>query len=157
MFYWSNSCIHDYTPLPGNCMTGPSQTVLEYRCVLGSGLFQKYLSYFSQPKSICALLTQKDWVFRTCTTAKCGCFKLCIYVFFMYCIIIISNLNVKYPAPYLLNMLKTFEIHIVLIALLQYRNTLLNIGQSIHSDIGSRSTVNCSLDMDMPNVVNKQD
>ena len=50
-----------------------------------------------------------------------------------------------------------FAVYIVLMALLQYGNILLNIGHSIHTDIGARPTVNCSLDMDMPNIVNKQD
>lgn len=50
-----------------------------------------------------------------------------------------------------------FAVHIVLIALLHYGNTLLNISHSIHTDIGARPSLTCSLDMDIPNTVNKQD
>ena len=52
-------------------------------------------------------------------------------------------------------MLNMFAVHIVVIAFLQYGNTLLNIGYRNHTDIRPRPTVNYSLDMDMPNVVNK--
>jgi hypothetical protein len=40
-----------------------------------------------------------------------------------------------------------YAVYLVLIALLQYGNTLLNIGYTIHTDIGARPTVNYSLDM----------